>query len=453
MKMQFFLQKLTLTLQTFLLLAAISIPLPSLARSVWIEVVGIEQDSNKIRENFEFFYNEAESFLKTCSTSKLKPECILFLNSDWSLAGSSSEKIMGKHLPPSETPTKVAVLNLLEDKLKTSIPGDTVIFVLTSHGSISKSANSCIVINSQESICETDLVSIVQKKPAGVTLFINAEGCFSGAFVDLTKPEVCTAIRSDRRNGSLAAGGFFWEQILQNKWTSLVPFGQQPLGNNYRQTSILGSHSIKSLMCRKLREQTFKNWPQALGFAEAMADEKPWLDNQPIDDIKSLPPVKNTTFFNASSYLPEFNREVILYLESQSRGFLQFLHKAKSEFRCEKVGFTKELCAHLEMVLGTHFYNEIQQLQKQLAHLLQAPKTGQFQDMQKYNQHLKALLLENSKTWLDVEPCFFNVEQTIDSDEMAYQKTHRSPSLQIFPRDFNEKDLSDAKTCEQQIKF
>lgn len=426
----------------------------SYPNDIRIEVVGVQEEEKALTHNFVTFYQEAASFLKNCETSESKPECYLLINSNWNLAGEEASKVMSLNLPVSPTPTKKNVLELVSNKLKNSNPNDTLTLTLTSHGHMTKSENSCITLNGNESICAGDLAAIAKLKPAGVRFFINAEGCFSGAFVDLVGPEVCAAVRVDRRNAGISYGGFLWDQVQEKKFQGLNQFSG-PMGDAYTEKPILASESIKSLMCRETRKQTYKNWPQDKSLMEAMKDEKPWEDDEEaINKIKKLPPEKNTRFFSAASLDIENDHYSLLKINSQSAGFLIFLKQAKNGFNCKKVGFSGELCQSLEIILSSNFANEMQQINQLTWALLQS-KSSEFDKLkQKYKTKLKGLLEGTyGQAWRQVEACLFNVEQTITQEEVDYLKERRSESLPLFPRTFTQKDIEEAKSCEAGIHF
>jgi hypothetical protein len=57
---------------------------------------------------------------------------------------------------------------------------------------------SCISVNQSQKICTQDLEKIIAKKKKGTKIAIICDGCFSGGCVNLSRPDVCTAMTADQ---------------------------------------------------------------------------------------------------------------------------------------------------------------------------------------------------------------------------------------------------------------
>ena len=415
------------------------------AKSVWIEVVGVNEGDKGY--NFLSFYQEAASFVQACKQSQSQPECHLFINSDWSLAGQFAKDAEALRIPKSTSPDKQTVLKLVEDSLKNT--SGEVVLVLTDHGFMTHTSNSCITINAKESICETDLMPIVANKPAGVKFLINAEGCFGGAFVDVANPEVCAAVRVDRRNGAIAAEGFFWQQLLEKKYSKLSQFNQPP-GAGYSGNLILGSEAMKSMMCRTTREKAYKDWRQDLSINE----ESAWEDEHPDPEVGILPPEKNTIFLDEQPLRDRSTGQELQWLESSSAGFLEFLQQAQAGFSCKAIGWSGDLCSSLQMVLGPVFYEKNQELHSLAKAMLSADAETLKKLIVDFKSKFNDLLASPyGHAWREVESCLFNVERTVTREEQEYQDKQRSKTLTLFPRTFTQQDIEAAQACEAGISF
>lgn len=427
------------------------LPRPSLARDVWIELVGVNDLPTARGRNFTNFYQEAASFLAACEASRIKPECHLMLNSDWTLAREPD--VVGKlGLPILPKPTRAEVWRLLSEKLQAGKAGERIILTLSGHGFVTEQANSCAHINGTEEFCETDLIEIAKLKAPGVRFVVNAEGCFGGGFVDASSRELCITSRVDRQSGAESAGGFFWDQIVKNHFSDLRTF-RGSMGAAYATTPIPASESIKSIMCRKAREQSYKNWPRDKSMSQESAEYNPEDDNQP--DPKSLPPDLNTTLLSDVWLLPAQpeSRDLVM-IESESAGFLEFLRQARSGFRCDDIGFSGELCQSLKTVLGETFQQELSELHDLTLQLRDRPGQPDSNLTERYNVKLESILKSPlGLAWQQIEPCFFNVEQAVTVEEETYRKANGPKARPLFPRVFRQQDITDAETCESGVQF
>jgi hypothetical protein len=195
------------------------------ARDVWIGAVGIDQ--NIRTQNYQAFYSGAEDFIDDCTALGLdaKTDCRLYINSDpklkcpsnqdYTVRTGNSALSADRVLAP---PTSNLVLNDLRNALKNAKTGDNIVFSLMDHGSPSKTDPSCVYLSSFDTICTSDLKKLLSELKAqglparGVKVFIDAEGCFSGAFNGLSSDQVCARTTSDRYRAT-ADTPSFWTQV------------------------------------------------------------------------------------------------------------------------------------------------------------------------------------------------------------------------------------------------
>lgn len=412
------------------------------AKNVWIDVVGLSE--KHIEDNYISFYQSADSFLKMCKTSQLKPDCKLFLNQSIPVVGSNAKVVSQFHFPETENSNKKNILDYLSRALIQAGSGDTVLFNLTSHGApVVDQGNSCSFINATERICETDLKEIIKLKNKGTKLFINAEGCFSGAFADLSSSEVCVATRVDRRSGALSSEGFIWDLLSKKKITQLNDFGSI-LGDRYSQIPILASVQMKNLMCRDFRMKNYKNWPQQTSFFVENEDEKNYFEK-----------INKNTDFYTKDFTNEIAEDILtnypMFLKNKILGFIEFRKEAKN-FDCKPI-FNKKFCESYHTFFSSHVDAKIERLLAIAQKIEVAKKPEQLNLLKQFklefNQLYSGQVLES---WNEIEPCFFNMEADITQEEIEYFNDHKFQG-ELFPRAFNQKDIDEAKSCESQIKF
>lgn len=401
---------------------------PALAlahRTVWIRAQGV--DAFHPKDNFLAFYQDSAAFLNRCASSSQHPDCYLFSDPD-SSHSADPEKVQALHLPKTPLATKEAVLGTFRTELLKGSSGDQVILNLNSHGSPSKTANSCLWMSDGQPICETDLTEILQLKPPGVTVYIDAEGCFSGAFVDLAQQDICVSVSSDRRSAGFSGEGFLWTKLQKRSAQNLADIDIPS-----------GSKQIESLLCRKARARVYwQLWP-ALG---SFMDE-----TEPDWTIPTL----NSDLL-AKDFLLQGDSDDFVRTESYVRGYLEFLKQA-SAIKCEDVGFSGDLCKSLHSFLSQDFFHEIEKLNETANQLTRSSKKEKRQLVAQFNERLSELLNgKYAQAWKQVSPCLTNIENSFFPEEQAYFHSHRG-SIPLFPRTFSQADWEKARRCEAGIRF
>jgi hypothetical protein len=409
----------------------------ALAQDIWIRAQGVDRTDRK--ENFPAFYRDSSAFLKQCADSAVHPDCAFFGDTTPTYA-SDPDQVKALQLPVEPPATRQAVLTLFQSKLASAKSGTTIVLNLDGHGSPSKTANSCIYLSDQDKICDTDLAAILKSKPPGVRVYIDAEGCFSGAFVDLAGPEVCVSVGADRRSAGFSGDGFLWSKVRNSNAKTL-----SDLESATEKNLLLASSQIKSMMCRKVRDVAFARWaPDANGFMD---------DNEPEPTWKK--PYENELFFSRQSCIDSSESDSYKQLYAMARGYQKFLNDSAA-FSCEKVGFTGDLCSALQIVLSRSFSNEIKELSGiagQLAHPSARDQEHQERLRQKFNSRLATLMSGRYfAAWKKIEPCLFDVEREISTEEKKYFNSKRG-DLPLFPRDYTQKDVEEAQSCEASVRF
>jgi hypothetical protein len=265
-----------------------------------------------------------------------------------------------------------------------------------------------------------------------VRVFIDADGCFSGAFVDLSSKDVCVSSLADRREAGISIG-FLWRKVRDQKAKRLADLDAFPY---------VASRQIESLMCRKAREMVFSDWPSA-DIDESGDDKEPdWSK-----------PTENSYFYSEAQCIRDDESD-FKRLYSLNRGFLKFLADS-SRIRCKDVGFSGDLCRALNIVRSHLFTKEFEELKEISSQLSQISTESTRRDALRARFNAKLSTLLQGKyfvAWQRIEPCLFNVEAEISDAEKQYVASHRG-NIPLFPRKYSQKDIDDAKACEASIRF
>ena len=226
----------------------------ALARDVWIHVAGL--DKTLLSQNFSDFYFEAREFEAACKASPKHPDCQLYINSDKKLA-AHPEDLKDIEFTNAIVPTSKSVLSQFSNALKKAKAGDTIILSLHNHGGPTHKGNSCIYFSGTDFVCETDLAKILMNRPPGVKVLVNADGCFSGAFVDVATKDVCVTTWADRRFVGYGGNKGLWGLIREKDAKNLAEL-EAPLSKGFMNKPTMGSQSMKSIKCMNLRAVLYK---------------------------------------------------------------------------------------------------------------------------------------------------------------------------------------------------
>jgi hypothetical protein len=223
----------------------------SSARDLWVEAIGIDELHRS--QNFGSFYKAAHDFESACSKSIRKPECVLFINPDNSLSSSGTASTNTLTLNAGQ-PSSAMLTKFLTDKIALAKPGDTVILGLKNHGApVAGLSPACIWFSSTDFICENEIKAILDQKPPGVKVFVNADACFSGDFTKMAGNEICVATTANRFDFGTGATKDLWRSVLEGNPDSLTDL-QQPWFKDSGTQQILASQTMLAQLCRPTRE-------------------------------------------------------------------------------------------------------------------------------------------------------------------------------------------------------
>lgn len=193
-----------------------------MAKSMWFHVTGIDK---KVPEQNRFsFYSAADSFYQHCSkTLPSTDQCKVFVNTDKSLVDpSEANELTALDLSYSKGhKSRDELLKTFADALDNAQKGDQIVFSLKNHGapSIDQNSPSCIYIDENEAICENDLAKLINDQPKrrGFKVFIVADGCYSGGFLNLANENVCPIVSGSQFQVSHTSKLSFWSYVHKEK--------------------------------------------------------------------------------------------------------------------------------------------------------------------------------------------------------------------------------------------
>ncbi len=481
---------------SYLLFISLFLPNVVAAQDVWIHASGI--DRNLHTQNFTYFYEEARDFLRECKASPLKPDCHLYINPDKTLA-SKPDELKDLDFTGQKIPTAKMVLEDFRRSIKKAKPGDTIILSLANHGGPTAKGNSCIFLSGVDYLCETDLAKVLKERPAGVKVYINADGCFSGAFVDIASKDVCVTTWADRRAVGVGGSNRLWNHAITSQ-ASLLSDLKKPMELGFEWTPTMASQSMKNIMCMKIRAALYSAAPAPTSVSDEVSDQL-------------MGP------FGCSTYLDPNDRLSVGGLAIEAQQYLNLITKLKP-FSCEQAGLSGEDCNfftnlqsedlrstlvdlqqlgkqfddsfwHMnefytieaaklkadlpdedlrhcaEMLIGSKDYtadrcyrngktldkDSILKVTKEIAaiqKILTDRKAEQVRLSQEF--HSKVANLFSGKyaaAYQNLESCLFDVEDRLDHKTSDPYLPHGAN----YPRKFTEQDVKDASSCESSIHF
>jgi hypothetical protein len=256
----------------FICLSILISPARILAKSTWINVVGIHEHYTPL--NYFSFYSENKDFLKFCKENPSR-DCVNYINPDVNLMhltksdaqvvksfGIEFNKFFG--LTSSQGPAdKTKVFESLKKAIENANENDEIIFSLKNHGGPNEEGKSpsCITLNSKEEICENELKEFLAQNPRkpGVKLLVVADGCYSGGFVSLSSKNTCVVTTAPQKAVGYAGTARIWDLLKEQKITKLSQLTQTSAGNAFaiRTASQIGLFQQCESVRRFLTEQQF----------------------------------------------------------------------------------------------------------------------------------------------------------------------------------------------------